>query len=204
VHLVVYSDYLCPWCYNVAVRLERLEQDLGGAISIDWRSYLLRPRPAEHRDLERFREYTRSWLRPAAEADSGTFRPWKGNAGPPTWSVPPHRVAKAAGALGEAAFRRVHAGLLRAYFFENRDVTDPDTLRAVWREAELPDAEFARSEDPALVERILDEHNEAISMGVTGVPAVRMADDDVAIVGAHPVSLYRRWIDRRRADSSAA
>ena len=201
--LIVYSDYLCPWCYNVAVRMELLERDLGD-VEVEWRSYLLRPRPAANRDLERFRAYTRSWLRPAAEPDSGSFRVWQGDAGPPSWSVPPHRVAKAAAALSPDAFRRIHARLLAAYFSENRDVTDAGTLRELWCEVGLPESEFARSEDPALLERILDEHNEALEVGVTGVPAVRMADDDVAIVGAHPVSLYRRWIAKRRTAAGAS
>jgi predicted DsbA family dithiol-disulfide isomerase len=193
VRLIVYSDYLCPWCYNASVRMERLERELGDRVCVEWRSYLLRPNASERRDPDAFRAYTRSWQRPAAEEDAGEFRTWAGEAAPPSHSVPAHRAAKAAAELGEDAFRRMHRRLLHAYFAEGRDVSDPATLRALWGEVGLPDAGFARSQE------ILDEHNEALSLGATGVPAVRLGDGDVCIVGAHPVELYRRWVLRTLA-----
>jgi predicted DsbA family dithiol-disulfide isomerase len=196
VHLIVYSDYLCPWCYNASVRMTRLREELGESVRIEWRSFLLRPEPNPSRDLETFRRYTRSWERPGAETDSGTFRAWEGDAGPPSHSIPPHRVAKAAATLGEAAFERIHGRLLHAYFAENRDITAIETLREIWKEAELPPEEFTRSEDRALVEAILREHKEALAAGASGVPSVRRADQDVAVTGAFPVEFYRRWVLR--------
>jgi predicted DsbA family dithiol-disulfide isomerase len=204
VGLVVYSDYLCPWCYNACVRMERLERELGAAVRVEWRSYLLRPTPAPGRDLDRFREYTRSWLRAAAEPDSGEFRAWEGAAGPPSHSVPAHRVAKAAARVSEAAFRALHRRLLRAYFAESRDVSDRDVLRRLWEEAGLPAGGFAAAEDPAILAQVLADHKEALRLGVSGVPAVRLADGHVAVVGAHPVDLYRRWVARAIAAHGAA
>jgi predicted DsbA family dithiol-disulfide isomerase len=203
VTLIAWSDYLCPWCYNASVRLHRLEREFEGRLRLEWRSYLLRPNPSPRRDLERFRAYTRSWLRPAAEDDSGRFRVWQGEAGPPTHSVPAHQLAKAAARHGPEAFRRVHDGLLRGYFGENRDISAVDTLRELWLEAGLDEADFAEREDPALLERILDEHAEAVAGGATGVPAVRMHGNDAIVVGAHPLELYRRWVARRLAAVAA-
>ena len=74
--IVVYSDFLCPWCYNVTVRMRRLEAEFAGRIELEWRTYLLRPVKKTGRDAERFRRYTEGWQRPAAEEDAGTFRPW--------------------------------------------------------------------------------------------------------------------------------
>ncbi|MDH3212565.1 MAG: DsbA family protein [Myxococcales bacterium] len=200
---VVHSDYLCPWCYNAAVRIVRLERDYPGAVQFEWRSFLLRPRPSPGRDLERFRAYTRSWSRPGAEPDSGSFRVWQGDAGPPSHSIPPHLAAKAAASLGEEPFRRMHERLLRAYFAESRDVTDRETLRSLWRELGLPEEEFGRIDDPALLRETLAQHREALEAGVTGVPAVRLVGNDAVIVGAHPLELYRRWIERTRAHRDA-
>jgi predicted DsbA family dithiol-disulfide isomerase len=204
---VVYSDYLCPWCANAALRLDRLEREYAGRVELAWRSYLLRPHPRAGGDpvrtLERFRDYTRSWQRPAAEPDAFAFRVWEGDAGPPSHSVPPHVVAKAAAAVSPEAFRHVHHGLLRAYFSENRDITDEATLRAVWEECGLPGEHFPPIGDPALRRAVLAEHEEALDRGVTGVPAVRIAGEDAVIVGAHPEALYRRWIERRLAAAGA-
>lgn len=79
-----------------------------GRVEIEWRSFLLRPHPRSDRSLEEFRAYTRSWLRPAQDGDGGTFRVWSTDAGPPSHSVPPHLLAKAAGELGPQAFGDVH------------------------------------------------------------------------------------------------
>lgn len=199
VRLVVWSDYLCPWCYVASARLRRLRDDLAGRVTIEWRSFLLRPQPGSARPLDEFKRYTRSWARPAAEADAPAFRAWDSDAGPPSHSLPPHLVAKAAATLGTDAFDRMHTRLLGAYFGENRDITDPATLRALWDEAGLPPGEFGRAADHGLVEAVVREHNAAVSLGLSGVPAVQLAGGDVAIPGALPYDSYRRWVERALA-----
>jgi len=199
VRLFVWSDYLCPWCYNATVRLRRLEEELGDRVALEWRTYLLRPHPDPNRTMEKFRAYTSSWMRPAAEPESGTFRVWATDEGPPSHSVPPHLVAKAAALLGPRAFHAVHDRLLRAYFAENRDITRAETLLELWREVGLPDGGFERAGDPAILREAVDQHNEAIARDVNGVPAVVMEGNDVPIVGAMPYETYRRWVLRRLA-----
>lgn len=194
--LVVWSDYLCPWCNVASVRLDRLAAEYGDRLVLEWRSFLLRPRP-EERTLDEFRAYTRSWLRPAAEEEAATFRVWATLDGPPTHSVPPHLAAKAAARHGRDAFERMHAALLRAYFADNRDITRAGTLQAIWTEVGLPLADFDRMADPALVDEVIAEHNAAVRAGITGVPAVALAGaEETAMPGALPLATYRRWIDR--------
>jgi predicted DsbA family dithiol-disulfide isomerase len=199
VELVVYSDYLCPWCYLAEHRLRTLQAEFGDALALSWRSFLLRPRPDESRDLERFVRYTQSWLRPAAEPDAPVFRVWESTQGPPTHSVPPQLVAKAAAQLGPDAFAAVHERLLRAYFEQSRDISRAETLEAIWAEAGLPGAEFARCFAPELLQQTAAEHQEASEIGVTGVPAVRVAGTDAFVVGAQPLAVYRRWVERLQA-----
>jgi len=165
-------------------------------LQIEWRSFLLRLRPRQNPDLEKFRRYTRSWLRPAADADSATFRVWEGDAGPPSHSIPAQCVAKAAATLGPDSFQRVHERLLRAYFEENRDISEAETLRSIWQEAGLAAAEFERGESPEILREVLEEHQAALEAGVTGVPAVQLQGNDAVIVGAHPLELYQRWVRR--------
>ena len=197
VELVAWSDYLCPWCYNAAVRLDRLEDDLDGRVHVEWRTFLLRPHPDPSRTFEKFRAYTESWLRPAAEPDAAPFRVWASDEGPPSHSVPPHLVAKAAAQLGPAAFRAMHERLLHAYFAENRDITKGETLQALWAEAGLPPDEFARVGDEALLREVVAQHNEAVEIGVSGVPAVMMVGNDVPMMGAMSYDTYRKWVERR-------
>lgn len=208
VRFIVWSDYLCPWCYNASRRLRRLEEEYAGRVELVWRSYLLRPTPLPRTPERRakFEAYTRGWERVGAEEDAAGFRPWAGEEGPPTHSVPAHLVAKAAAGLGREAFHRMHDRLLRAYFSESRDISDSDVLRELWKDAGLPEDRFDDAQAPALLDRVLHEHDSAIETGVTGVPAVSLEGNDAVIVGAHPESLYRTWIERtlaRRAQEGA-
>jgi len=178
------------------VRWRRLEQEYAGQLELSWRAFLLRPQPAPGRDLERFRAYTQSWLRPAADADAGEFRVWQGDEGPPSHSVPAHLVAKAAARLGREAFERMHERLLRAYFRESRDISAEATLLELWIQLGLPRGAWEATRDPDLLQQVLAEHREALELGATGVPAVRLDGNPAVIVGAHPIALYRRWIER--------
>lgn len=202
VRLVVYSDYLCPWCHAASHRLHLLKEELGDALELEWRSYLLRPHPQEGRDLEKFRRYTQSWMRPAAEPDSPEFRVWETREGPPTHSVPAHLAAKAAARVSEQAFLRMHERLLRAYFIESRDISAASVLAELWEQLELPREGLALLADPEqereLIQEILAEHHEAQETSITGVPAVRVKGHDAFVMGAQPMEVYRRWIARLR------
>lgn len=43
VRLDVFSDYLCPWCYNAAVRLSEVEEEYGDRIRVHWRAFPIIP-----------------------------------------------------------------------------------------------------------------------------------------------------------------
>ena len=196
VHLVVWSDYLCPWCYLGTARIRRLEQEFGRALRVEWRAFLLRPTAQSGRSLERFRAYTQSWLRPAAEEDAPEFRPWASDEGPPSHSVPAHAAAKAAAAVDADAFRPLHERLMRAYFTESRDITRRETLQALWLECGLPAEAFENAFAPATEATVMADHQDALARGVTGVPAIMMVGNDVPTLGAMPYATYRRWIAR--------
>lgn len=192
----LWSDFLCPWCWNASRRVERVADALGDAVQLRHRSYLLRPEPASGRDLEKFRAYTRSWERAAADEPGAGFRAWQGDAGPPSHSVPAHCAAKAAESLGAREGRALRTRLFEAYFTESRDVSDRDTLRALWREAALPDEAFARMLEPDVERTVRDDHVEALRLDATGVPAVRVGSSEFLLLGAQPIETYRRWFER--------
>jgi hypothetical protein len=123
VTLLVWSDYLCPWCYNAAVRLRRIEQEFQGRVALEWRSFLLRPYPDPKRTLEQFRTYTQSWTKPAADDDGGTFR--VGYRRGTAVAQPAAARRKAAARLD--ATRSMPWRLLRAYFAGD-DITKAETL----------------------------------------------------------------------------
>ncbi|MDD9828406.1 MAG: DsbA family protein [Deltaproteobacteria bacterium] len=208
VRLEVWSDYLCPWCRVADYRLNLLQREFGAALEIEFKSYLLRPRPAQGgRDAAKFARYTEGWRRPAAEPDAPRFCPWPQPApgaanshteSPPSHSIPAHLAAKAAARQGPAAFQALHAALLDAYFEKCRDISSAPALQLLWREAGLPEAELAAAlaPDPQLLAQIHAEHQEAQALGITGVPALRAAGSAAVATGALPLAVYRRWIGR--------
>lgn len=178
------------------MRVELLKEEFGDQLNIDWRSFLLRPQPEGSRDLEKFKNYTKNWLKIAEDQPSGEFRQWQSDNSPPSHSIPPHLVAKAAAELGGNAFHSIHDALLKAYFTDNRDISSETTLRSIWDECGLDAGEFDRSSNPEHLKATIDQHNEALSCGANGAPAFRLGHIDAAIVGAHPVATLSRWIKR--------
>ena len=172
-----------------------LQEEFKDKLIVDWRAFMLRPEPSRRR-FEDFRAYTRKWQHVASEPDSGRFRAWSTNESPPSHSLPPHIVAKAAARVGPEAFDRIHSDLLHAYFYDNRDISNANTLRQIWDVAGLSASQFEAVEDPEIRAQVIDEHREALSCGATGAPAFRTSDNDLALTGAHPMHLFRRWINR--------
>jgi len=176
--------------------LQKVQKTFGEELVLKWQSFLLRPQPSEHRDLEKFKAYTESWKRPGAEEPAAVFRTWRGRQGPPSHSVPPHLVAKAAERLGPEPFAKIHDRLFTGYFSDNLDITDDQVLADIWVESGLPKRDFSGKDDPELGAAVEREHDHAIQNGATGAPAMQMEGGFGAIMGAQPVETYRLWFER--------
>jgi predicted DsbA family dithiol-disulfide isomerase len=199
VQLTVFSDYLCPWCYNGAVRLAGIEKEFGPRVAIEWKSFLLRPQP-EPKPMDAFRRYTESWRNPASQPEAGRFTVWSTDEPPPSHSIPPNVAGKAAARQGAEAFSRYHHALLDAYFYANRNITDVDNLVRIAGETGLDvDAFLAAMQDPTLTDAVIADHTEAIQSGIQGVPTV-IVDQRWKITGAVDSDVYRDVIKKRLAD----
>jgi predicted DsbA family dithiol-disulfide isomerase len=122
------------------------------------------------------------------------FRVWATDEGPPSHSIPPHLVAKAAAALDAESFEKIHERLLKAYFTENRDISKNNVLKALWEEVDLPLDAYETRNDPEILEQVVAEHNESLKNGVSGVPAVMVEGVPGVLVGAQEEDVYRRLV----------
>lgn len=184
---------------NGAVRLEKIEAEYDGAVEVVWKSFMLRPSP-QPRTIEQHREYTRSWLNPASQKESGEFNVWATENEPPTHSVPALVAGKAAATFGDEAFHRFHREVMRAYFTENRTISDLEVLADVAGRSDIPEDEFRARLDAnwqGFENEVFAEHTEAIQLGVTGIPSV-VVDDALLIPGAVDADVYRRVIRERQ------
>lgn len=193
--IIVYSDYLCPWCYVAAFRLDSVETEYQGAINIKWNSFILRPDALAPRYSVQFINEGRQ--RAALEEPGLKLNPWPETEPLPAYSLPALRAAKAAQAQGDVAFRRFHLSLFRAYFEENRDISRNDVLVALARRAGLDLAQFSSAlEAEAPLHQIAEEHRQAITThSISGVPTV-LFRGGLSLTGAVPIQMYRQAIDR--------
>lgn len=181
------------------MRLAELGDELGDQVRIEWRSFLLRPEPAD-RPVEEFTAYTRKWQRPASLEPRATFSTWSGRHAPPSHSLPSSVAAKVAGSFGPAAERAYHDRLFPAYFAENRTISDRSVLLDVAAEAGLDRDDFDRrwqDQEDEHSKAVWRDYATAVQSGIQGVPAV-VVDRRWLISGAVEVEEYRRAVAHAR------
>jgi predicted DsbA family dithiol-disulfide isomerase len=198
VAFTVWSDFLCPWCYVAAARLDALHREVGDVIAIEWRAFLLRPQ-IEERSLEKFTRYTEHWARPAEAEPSVTFRTWTGEHPPPSHSFPSAIAGKAVlQEFGAGAFDRFHLALMHAYFAENRTISERavivDVADAVGLDADALAAALETNED-ALRAAVIADHRAALERGIAAVPTA-VIDDEYMLQGAMTLEQYRKVVAR--------
>ena len=179
------------------MRLGQLEARLGERIEIEWKSFMLRPRPGR-RTREEFVAYTESWRRPAAMEPAAELRPWATADDPPSHSLPALVAAKVAAGFGRDAYDAYHLALLRAYFAENRTISTPAVQAEIADEVGIGREAFAdrlAAERDDCVEVVLAEHESAVNNGITAVPTVLLGDV-LAVPGAQDVEVYERLITK--------
>lgn len=180
------------------MRLEKIEAEYADTVEVVWKSFMLRPSP-HPRSLEEHREYTRNWMQPASQPESGRFTVWATEDAPPSHSVPALVAGKAVATFGEEAFRKFHLEVMEAYFHENRTISDLEVLVDVAGSSGIPADEFReRLEEgwQGFEDQVFAEHTEAVSLGINGIPSV-VVDDALLIPGAVGTDVYRQVIQER-------
>jgi predicted DsbA family dithiol-disulfide isomerase len=164
---------------------------------VSWKAFLLRTE-GKAPDQDKFVRYTESWLRPAEMEPRAEFRVWSTDELQPTSSIPAHVAAKSLALIEPEAADAFHHRLLRAYFNENRTISDWAVLADLAADVGVDRDEFlsfTAEQERDLSEAVIDEHNEAIGQGITAVPTM-VLDDVLPVPGAQDVQTVARWIER--------
>ena len=193
VRIVVYSDYLCPWCCVLAVRLHRVKEEYGDSIKIVWKSRPLMVNEIPGRQISDHSVESR--MRAGLE-EEGLFNPWDESTPHPSSSMPAQIAGKCALLQGEQLFERFHALVFQAFFRDCRDISQSEVLYSLAADAGLDMQRFPadfgsderRQEVMADVEEVRSQYEG------WGVP-LTVVGGRVPIEGAAPTAVYRRAVD---------
>ncbi len=194
IEIVVYFDYLSPWCYIAAVRLQKLEEEYGDKINISWRSYPLVVQEVPNRLISSHSVESRR--RAALEEDKISFSPWNPGEPYPASSMPALRAAKCAQLQGEEAFQRFHIALFRAFFEEAMNIGEREVLISLAKKTGLDVERFSSDFSRRLLEEeVLAEYEDGrAEYEGWGIPIV-VVGGRYPITGVVPIAIYRRAID---------
>ncbi len=194
--ILVWSDYVCPFCYLALPVLRRAAAELG--VDVSWRAFELRPEPQPTLDPDA--EYLHNiWdeaVYPMAAERGMALRL------PPV--QPRSRLAAITAAFAQraGAFEPVHEALFRAFFEDGLDIGDPSVLLDIATTCGLDSADLHRAfDDEALLGRVLADEALAARIGITGVPAllIRSAANNYLLSGAQPFDVLAHAVEQARA-----
>ena len=206
-HIDIYSDVVCPWCYVGKRRLERALTEFGGGSRVTWRPFQLNPTmPKDGMDrtayleskfgsLEAFRQLEEH-MQAAAVSEQIAFAFEKIARTPNTFAA--HRLIWLA--EREGCQDAVVDSFFRGYFEEGADIGTIATLIRLAERAGL-------SKD--VVERVLQseegtaevkaEEAAGHALGIRGVPYF-LVNGTYAISGAQPVETFVSALKRVAVD----
>ena len=200
VHLDVFSDYTCPWCYVGWARLESALRRVpeGVHVEVRWRPYEIHAEvPPEGMPVEDLPYSAAQWakmqeaLRQSASEEGLEVgkRPKVSNT---------HRALMA----GEYArveeserFPAFHEALFKAYFAQGHALGDPAVVEDVARACGLDVARMTKALDGGEYEGAIAATTDmARQLGITGTPTF-VFDRRFATVGAQSVEVLLQAID---------
>ena len=210
-HIDIYSDTICPWCFIGKRRLERaLAERPVPALSLTWRAFQLNPQmPKDGMDRKRYLELKfggpagarqiYEQIERTGRSEGIAFAFDKVARTPNT--IDSHRLIRHADRLG-LQDEAVQA-LFDAYFLEAQDIGDHEVLGAAAERAGLDREEvrayLAGDED---LETVRGEDAQARRTGIQGVPTY-ILNGKYVLSGAHPPEVLFNMFDLGREDDLA-
>lgn len=208
-HIDIYSDVVCPWCYVGKRRLERAFASFGGGARVTWRPFQLNPTmPKEGMDrtayleakfgsLDAFRQMEEHVLA-AGASERIAFAFEKIARTPNTFAA--HRLIW----LGarEDCQNAVVDSLFQGYFEEGADIGSIPTLIRLAARAGLNEGivEHYLQSDEGTAE-VKAEEAAGRKLGIRGVPYF-VVGGTYAISGAQPVDVFVSALKRVAADGA--
>lgn len=203
IRLDIFADPVCPWCLIGKAELDRaLESRPDHPFLITWQPFRLDPQmPAAGMDYVAYMKMKFkdekgiiAAMKPVMEASERLglwINPSLIERVPNTMNA--HRLLYWAGLEGVQT--PVMSGLMRAYWREGKNISNPDVLVAIGEGAGMNGQMIRRLlATPEDRDQILAREIHARERGITSAPTFVVADSHV-VTGAQPASLWLQVID---------
>jgi predicted DsbA family dithiol-disulfide isomerase len=180
-HVDVWSDFVCPWCFLVSTSLEKLQESHG--VTVTWKAYELRPKgsppmPEEYR--ERI-EAAQPRLHHLAQTQYGVELNG-GELGIDSRAA--HIGMKYAETQGKG--HEYHKRVFEAHWLEAANIGNLDILAGLAEDVGLEREAFLASlKNTVLESEVETEQMQAYQYQLRGVPAL-IFENKYYIAGAHP------------------
>lgn len=195
--LEVFTDFVCPWCYLITPRVEKLRQAFD--LDIHWVYFPLHPDTPKEGLLLTELFAGRNFDVEAAHARLKSLMDTEGL----QFNQRTHTFNSRLAQELAKAFDAVRDPLYRAYFEQGRNIGDVDVLIDIARASGIADSD-ART---VLIERTFRaavdaDWEKARRYGITGVPSFVAGNGKVT--GAHPLEILEQLVIAAGAQPRAA
>lgn len=187
--LIIYSDFICHFCYIGKINAERIQVQYP-EIELEWREFELHP--------EGQPDPNQTYMKQAYENVKMLAEKFDINMKPEVLTDVTSDSRKAllgfeyANEQGKGS--AYHEEVFKAYWVEGRDISKDDILVAIAEDIGLPEKEFTEAiYSETYLAKLKSSIREAHQAGITGVPTYVYGDYQT--VGAQPVSQLQRMID---------
>jgi predicted DsbA family dithiol-disulfide isomerase len=209
-HVDIWSDVVCPWCYIGKRRFERAVERFAGRVTVTWHSFELDPTAPRDPGIGLDELLAGTYGMGAQEARAANARvtglaaaeglDYRLDRARPGNTFDAHRLVHLAEAdgLGEIAVER----LFHAYFVEGRLLGELDALVELAGEIGLaPGAARAALESDACADEVRADEELARQLGIRGVPFFAI-DGRIGVSGAQSVEHLVAALEQAAATSA--
>jgi predicted DsbA family dithiol-disulfide isomerase len=193
----IWSDFVCPFCFIGALRLEQLAAQR--PLDLHWHAFQLRPAGAPPMDAAKRRMIAEHTPKLAAQMrEEFGLDIDRGPLDIDTRAA--HRLFAAAQAAGKGA--EIHDALFRAYWLHGEDISDPDVLAAIATKHGFDGTAAISGSDQASEQSVAADVAQAAQYGFQGVPAI-VFGQKYYVSGAQPLAVFAQAAEQAAAEQDA-
>lgn len=196
INLIIYSDYICPFCFLANEVIKRIKQKY--ELNIAWRPFELHPYRSLMPDINS--DYIKmAWLNVQRLAFENSIEIKL----PAYLSISRRALETAEFARENGKFDLCHNLIFRAYFLEGKDIEQEEVLLNIIQKLNLKPDQLKESwKAETYLEVIKTSIRELHSLGSTAVPTFLIGNENPRIlVGLHPQPVIEKIILKAQMDA---